>query len=60
MAVVILNVSEHFGVPYGEGEQHYELRINKIWKADFTHNFEDGLATCLRKAADALEKEEGE
>ena len=58
MAVVILNVSENHGVPYGKGEQHYELKINHYWKADFTHVFEDGLAVCLRKAADALEQEE--
>lgn len=26
--------------------------------AEFTHNFEDGLAECLRKAADAFDKQE--
>lgn len=55
MAVLIVNVSEQYGVEYGKGLQHYELRINHQFKAKFTHDFEDGLAKCLRKAADAFE-----
>ena len=52
-------MSEDKGIPYGSGKQYYQLRINYTKKAEFYHNFEDGLAVCLRKAADALEKEEG-
>lgn len=60
MAVIIQNVSESHDIPYGTGVQYYELRINKIHKANFTHLFEAGLAQCLREAADALEQEEHE
>jgi hypothetical protein len=56
MSVLIHNVSEEKGVKYGYGKQHYLLCINRTVKAEFTHNFEEGLATCLRKAADALDK----
>ena len=56
MAVIIQNMTPH--EDYGSGVQQYDLRINRIWKASFEHNFEDGLATCLRKAADAFEQEE--
>lgn len=58
MSVIINNVSEEHGVEYGKGEQHYELCINNYVKAKFTHNFEDGLSTCLRKAADAFDRQE--
>jgi hypothetical protein len=58
MAVLIVNVSEDHAVPYGSGIQHYELRINYKVLAKFTHTFEDGLAICLRKAADAMEENE--
>ena len=58
MSVLIHNMSEHFDIKYGVGEQRYVLCINKQVKAEFTHYFEDGLATCLRKAADALDKNE--
>lgn len=55
MSIHIHNMSHEHGVAYGQGEQHYELCINRKVLAKFTHNFEDGLATCLRKAADAIE-----
>lgn len=56
MAVIIQNITDD--MKYGRGTQRYELRINRIHKAFFEHEFEDGLAVCLRKAADALEQEE--
>lgn len=59
MAVIIHNLTSDSGGKYGEGEQLYELKINIYHKCYFTHNFEDGLAECLRKAADAFEAEEG-
>lgn len=39
------------------GERNYEVGINQTPFATFTHRREDGLATCLRKAADAIERE---
>ena len=59
MAVIIQNISELYNLPYGRGTQKYELKINRQTKAFFEHNFEDGLAECLRKAARAFELEEG-
>jgi hypothetical protein len=55
MAIIIQNISEDYGKEYGKGEQVYVLRINRIIKCIFNHNFEDGLAECLRKAAEAFE-----
>jgi len=57
--IYILNISEAYGYTYGEGKQVYELGINKVPYCTFEHNFEDGLSTCLRKAADAFDKSEG-
>lgn len=58
MAVIIVNVSESEGLTYGSGKQKYQLRINNHHKCFFYHTFEDGLATCLRKAADAFDEME--
>ena len=56
MSVVITNVSEHFDV---EGLNQYIVRINnKPIIAEFEHVRSDGLAVCLRKAADAVETAE--
>jgi hypothetical protein len=54
IAIVNRTESEEYGI-YGIGEQLYSLQINTkilIW---FYHNYEEGLATCLRNAADAFE-----
>lgn len=56
MSIIITNVSEQYNKEYGVGEQHYILSINRNQLVEFKHNFEDGLSTCLRKAADAFEK----
>lgn len=58
MSIIITNVSEDYDIPYGSGVQHYELKINRNLMAEFTHTFEDGLSECLRKAADAFDKQE--
>ena len=58
MSIHIHNISESKGVEYGTGKQHYQLCINQKVMAEFEHNFNEGLATCLRKAADAFEKKE--
>ena len=56
MSVVITNISEEKGKDYGRGKQHYVLGINHLKFVEFEHNFEDGLASCLRAAADAFEE----
>lgn len=40
------------------GERSYTVGINNEVIATFKHTRRDGLATCLRKAADAVELEE--
>jgi len=50
--IAILNISEK----YGKGKQRYRVQINKKFITEFDHNFEDGLAVCLRKASEAVEK----
>lgn len=42
------------------GECEYELKINEVSIAHFKHIREDGLSTCLRKAADAVEQARAE
>jgi len=37
------------------GETRYKLQINSEIIVEFWHRREDGLATCLRKAADAVD-----
>lgn len=39
-----------------EGVCSYTVSINKKVVASFTHNRYDGLAECLRKAADAVDQ----
>lgn len=58
MAVVIHNVSESYNREYGKGLQVYNLMINHTFKCRFEHTFEDGLAMCLRRAADAFDMKE--
>ncbi len=58
MSVLINNVTEYHGGVYGIGKQNYTLCINHTVRAEFTHTFEEGLSTCLRRAADAFEKAE--
>ena len=36
------------------GTHLYEVRINRIPKARFSHTRGEGLAVCLRRAADAV------
>lgn len=38
----------------------YRVQINNTLITEFTHNRPDGLATCLRKAADAVDSAEHE
>lgn len=56
MAVLIVNVTPDDR--FGSGLQDYELRVNYRCLAKFTHVRQDGLAICLRKAADAFERSE--
>jgi len=55
MAIIIRNVSNNVAPT---GRQKYELRINYELICKFSHIREEGLATCLRKAADAVERAE--
>lgn len=53
MSVVITNVSEHDDA---EGVNSYVVRINhQPAIARFDHVRSEGLAVCLRKAADAVD-----
>ena len=56
MGVYILNISEKRGLEYGKGIQVYSVNINRNVITEFEHTFEDGLATCLHKAAEAVER----
>lgn len=51
MAIIIENMRGP-----DDGECEYRLRINSQVIAYFSHSRPDGLAECLRKAADAAEK----
>lgn len=53
MSIIIQNVDENFRLT---GVHKYVLRINNKVIAHFTHKREDGLAACLRRAADAAEQ----
>jgi len=56
MAIIIKNVSEFFDLPYGEGNQIYEVKVNSELIFVFNHKFEDGLAVCLQKASESVNK----
>lgn len=51
MSIVITNVSGR--ERYGKGTQKYEIKIGTKVLASYEHEFEDGLAVCLQKAAEA-------
>ena len=52
--ISIVNVSKELTVT---GPHEYELRINSNVICTFTHNREDSLSTCLRRAAIAYDRE---
>lgn len=51
MAIIIRNLG---GNPLGTCD--YEVRVNERVMAHFSHDRGDGLTTCLRKAAEAIER----
>ncbi len=56
IAIVNITPQEDFEEdPFGT--HLYEVRINRIPKAQFTHTRGEGLAACLRKAAESVERE---
>jgi len=57
MSIIITNISTHDD-PVGLNQ--YVLRINRSQIVLFDHVRSDGLAKCLRRAADAAEKAERE
>lgn len=58
MAVVIVNVTKGDKLYDDTADHDYELRINTKHIVDFTHRRDEGLAVCLRRAADAMDKAE--
>jgi len=54
MSIIITNK----GQAHGENEttRIYHIKINEKLITEFTHDRENGLAECLRKAADAVDK----
>ena len=57
--IAIVNVGPHDD-PNPLGERTYEVRINRGVITSFIHKRGDGLATCLMKAAKAVEKHKWE
>ena len=55
MSVIITNISKP-----GAKRCRYQLKINAMLITEFTHLRSDGLAMCLRRAADAVDKYEAE
>lgn len=53
--IAIVNISDN---PQPTGEHTYALKINHRALLQFQHRREDSLSTCLRKAADAYDKEQ--
>ena len=54
MSIIIQNIS---GDDFGDKVMNrYQVRINTKVIAEFDHMRPDGLAECLRKAADAIEQ----
>lgn len=54
MSIIISNITEQKGGVYGQGLQHYVVKINTKVIAEYTHQFRDGLAICLQKASVAV------
>lgn len=52
--ISITNISKD---PNPTGLCGYEIRINRDLIAKFKHNRPDGLAQCLREAADAVDQQ---
>lgn len=52
--IAIINTGE----TTAEGQAHYRVQINHKVICTFDHTRTDGLATCLRLAADAVELEQ--
>lgn len=55
MPIIISNDGSN---PRAVGEHGYVLSINNKVICKFTHQREEGLSQCLRRAADAVAKEE--
>jgi len=52
--IAIVNITPE-GEPV-DGWNEYQVRINRNVITHFRHRRSEGLATCLRKAADAVEE----
>lgn len=58
MSIVIQNMGYTNDKKGKHDDCHYALRINHKTLTHFIHSRQEGLATCLRKAADAIDKGE--
>ena len=54
--IAVVNVSKEYS---RKGVQQYEVRLNRFVLSKFEHTSEHGMAECLRKAADAVDSDEG-
>ena len=54
--IAVVNVSKEYS---RTGVQQYEVRLNRYVVAKFDHISEEGMAKCLRCAADAVESDAG-
>ncbi len=50
--ITITNISKNYNVDIHK----YKIKINEISICEFEHLTEEGLAECLRKAADSVDK----
>jgi hypothetical protein len=52
MPIIIENITD---VPTSQGSNQYRIRVNQKVIAEFSHMREQGIAECLRRAAEACE-----
>ena len=52
MPIIIENITD---VPTSKGSNKYRIRVNQKVIAEFYHTREEGIAECLRRAAEACE-----
>lgn len=55
MSIIISNVTRGDKLYDNSAEHDYEVRINHKHIVDFSHRRNEGLAVCLRRAADAID-----
>lgn len=58
MAVIVQNITSEDKLYDNTADHDYEVRINQKHIVYFKHRRDEGLAVCLRRAADAIDAEE--